>query len=85
MRGIQNQLVRKKLDHHNLEISDNLFIEKVFTNVQQKLCRSEDDQTLDHKVNVLIWSLFMSTTMKAAVQLGENYNDKLEHLQEHQL
>ena len=28
-------------------------------------------------VNVLIWCLFMSSTMKAAVHLGENYNDNL--------
>ena len=55
VRGIQNQLTRTKLDHHNLQISDDLYIENIFTNVRQKLHRSEDDQMLDQRVNVLIW------------------------------
>ena len=55
VRGIQNQLTRTKLDHHNLQVSDNLYIEKVFTNVRQELNRSEDDQMLDQRVNVLTW------------------------------
>ena len=75
--GIQHQLFRMKLDHHNLEVSDHLFIEKVFTNVRQKLNRSEDDQILDQRVDVLIWGWLLSTTMKAAIRLGENYNENL--------
>ena len=70
-----NQLARKKLDHHDMQISDNQDFEKVFTNIRQKLNRSENEKILDPKVNVLIWWLFMSTTMKAAVLLGHKYND----------
>ena len=77
MRGIQNQLTRTKLDHHNLHISDNLYIEKVSTNFRQKLNRSEDEQMLDVRVKVLIWGLFKSTSMKAAVHLGDTYNKNL--------
>ena len=77
VRGIQNQLARTKLAHHNLHISDNQNLEKVFTNVRHKLNRSEDDQIVDQKANVLIWRLFLSTTMKAAVHLGQNYNENL--------
>ena len=38
VRGIENQLARKKLDSHNMGISDNQYIEKVFTNLRHKLC-----------------------------------------------
>ena len=58
-------------------MSDNLYIEKVFTNVRQKLNRSEDDRMLDQRANVLIWRLLTSTTMVAAIHLGENYNEHL--------
>ena len=36
VRGIQNQLARTKLAYHNLQISDHLYLEKVFTNLRQK-------------------------------------------------
>ena len=32
----------------------------------------------DFNINVLIWGLFMSTTKKASVHLGPNYNENLE-------
>ena len=59
VRGVQNQLV--KLDHHNHnpQVSNTRYIEKVFTNVRQKLNRPEGDQMLDQRANVLIWRLFL--------------------------
>ena len=39
---------------------------------------AEEAPVLDFKANVLIGGLFMSTTMKAAVHLGPNYNELLE-------
>ena len=35
-----------------------------------KLNRTENDEMFDLKTNVLIWGLFMSTTMKSAINLG---------------
>ena len=64
VRGVQNQLTEVKLDHQNLQVFENRYIEKVLMNVRQKLNRPEGDQMLDHRVNVLIWRLFMTTTMK---------------------
>ena len=64
VRGIQNQVTEVKLDHYNLQVSDNRYIQKVFANVGQKLNRSDGE-------------IFMSTTMKAAIHFGENYNDNL--------
>ena len=55
VRGIENQLARKKLGCHDMQISDNQDLEKVFTNIRQKLNRSENEKILDQKVNVLIW------------------------------
>ena len=55
-REVQNQLTEEKLNHHNLEISNARYIEKVFANVRQKLNRPEDGQiVLDQNVNVLLW------------------------------
>ena len=78
VRGVQNQLTKVKLNHHNLEISGTRYIEKLFANVRQKLNRPEGDQiVLDQKVHVWKWGSFMSTTMKAAIHLGEDYNENL--------
>ena len=64
VREVQNQFTKVTLNHHNLEIPDTRYIEKVFANVRQKLNRPESDRiVLDQKVNVLIWRLFMSTAM----------------------
>ena len=60
-RGVDNPLERTRLDYHNMQISDSRYVEKVFENLRQKfrLCSC----TLDAKTSVLIWGLFMSTTM----------------------
>ena len=66
------------MNHHKLKISNTRYIENVFANVPHKLNRPEDDRiVLDQEVNVLIWGLLMSTTMRAAMHLGENYKDNL--------
>ena len=76
VRGMENQLARSTVDFHNMQISDNQHLEKVFKNFRQKLNLSEDSQVLNEKTtNVLIWGLLSSTTMKASVHLGPSYND----------
>ena len=42
-RGIENQLARKKLDYHNMQISDNQYTEKVFKNLRKKLNLSKSE------------------------------------------
>ena len=59
----------------NPQFSDEQHLEQVFTKVRQKLNRSDEDQILDQRVNVLRWGLFMSITMKETLHLGQNYND----------
>ena len=54
VRGIQNPVARTKLDYRILQISDNRYLEKVFTTVRQKLNRSEDDKIFGQEVNVLL-------------------------------
>ena len=80
VRGIQNPLAEVKLDHHNLQVPDNRYIEEVFANVRPKLNRLEGDQMLDQMVLVFIWGLFVSTTMKATIHLGEIYNSNFDAL-----
>ena len=36
-RGGENQLERTRLDHHNMQLSDCRYVEKVFENMRQKL------------------------------------------------
>ena len=48
-------------------------LRKVFTNLRRKLNRMEDDEMFDLKTNVLIWGLFMSTTIKPAIHFGLGY------------
>ena len=65
------------LSHHHFEVSNVDHIEKVFSNVRQKVSRFEVDEMLDIDVNAMIWEIFMSATMKTAVHLGEDYQDNL--------
>ena len=53
VRGIHNRLARTKLAYHHLQIFDNLYHEKVCTNVRHKLNRSEDDKILDQKMQCI--------------------------------
>ena len=58
-----------------MQISDCAYVDKVFDTLRQKLCLGSD--VLDEKTNVLIWRLFLSTTMIAPVHLGPSYCDNL--------
>ena len=50
---------------------------KFFSNVRQNLSRLEVDEMLDVEVNGMIWRIFTSATMKAAVHFGQNYEEPL--------
>ena len=69
-RKIEIQLQTTGLDHHNLQVTDYGYVEKVFTHLRRKLNRAGDDEMFDLKTNVWIWRLFMSTTMISAIHLG---------------
>ena len=83
VQGIENQLEKTGLHFHHMQISEYRYVNKVFENFQQKLCLRSN--VLDEKTNVLIWGLFMSTTMKASVHLGPSYNEKVGGVQKHRL
>ena len=76
-RKIEIQLQTTRLDRQNLQVTEYGYVEKVFTNLRRKLNRTEDDDMFDLKTNVLIWGLFMSTTMKSAIHLGLDYDQNL--------
>ena len=75
VQGIENQLERTRLYLHNVKISDYRYANKVFENLRQTLCLRSF--VPDEKTNVLIWWLFLSTTIKASVHLGPSYNENL--------
>ena len=71
------QLETTELEHHNLQVTDYEYVEKVFKNLRHKLCRSKNNETFDLNTNVLLWGLFMSTTVKSAVHLGSEHQQNL--------
>ena len=84
-RGDDIQIARRRLEIHNMQVSDHRYLEKVFKNLRQKLNLAEEARVLELKTSVLIWRLFVSTTMKAAVHLGPNYTEILGSIQENKL
>ena len=62
---------------HNFEISDREHLEKVFSDLRQKIRRKQEDEMLDINRDSLIWSIFMSATMDAAVHLGKSHQESL--------
>ena len=48
-------------------------LEKVYSNLRQKNCRNSGDDMNDLDTNSLMWRMFMSATLDAAVHLGKDY------------
>ena len=67
------------LPQHNMTTSPNNVghLEKVYSNVRQKLGRQPGDDMPEVYVNTMIWKMFMSATMKAAVHLRQDYQESL--------
>ena len=64
--------VRKLERGENNQISDHRYFEKVFKKLRKKLNLAVEAPVIGIaalKTNALIWGLFMSTTMKAAIHL----------------
>ena len=72
-----HRLSETRLTHHNFEIFNVNHLEKVFSNVRQKLNRPERDEMKDVQGNGMIWGIFMSATMTAAVHLGADFEERL--------
>ena len=64
---------------HSLRVSTNyvLHMEKVFSIVRQKYGLRPTDQMKNLNVNPVIWGIFMSVTLQAAVHLGMDYTENL--------
>ena len=65
-----------------MQISNYEYLEKVFfQHLHKKLGTTGDSPKFEirsSKTNVLIWGLFMSSAMKAAIHLGPSYTENLE-------
>ena len=66
-----------KMSHYNFQIFNVDHLEKVCSNVRQKLSRLQGDEMLNIDVNAMIWGIFTSAIMKAAVHLGQDYQQNL--------
>ena len=52
-------------------------LENVFSNVRQRYGLEPGDRMEHLDVNAIIWGVFMSVTLQAAVYLGKDYSDSL--------
>ena len=64
---------------HNLHTSTAYFshLKKVLSNVRQRYGLKPGDNMEDLDVNTIIWGMFMSVTLQAAVHLGNEYAENL--------
>ena len=56
---------------------DDIHLPKVYSNVRQTLGRQPRDDVLEIDVYTMIWRIFLSATLKAAVHLGQDYQENL--------
>ena len=64
---------------HNLHVST-LYVshlEKVLSNLRQTYGRKPGHRMEDLDVNTILWTMFMSVTLQAAVHLGNDYAENL--------
>ena len=64
---------------HNLHTSTACVshLEKVLSNARQRYGRKPGDKMEDLDVNTIIWIMFMSVTLQAAVDIGKDYAENL--------
>ena len=61
-------------------VSSHNHTEAVFTSVRVIYVREHDDPMDDLDVNMAIWSMFLNTTLRAAVHLGQDYEANLRYV-----
>ena len=67
------------ISHHFLQVCryNVVHLEKVFSNVREKLGRQLGDDVSVINVNTMSWEILMSATVKAAVHIGQNYQENV--------
>ena len=72
-----------KTEFCNLKITDINYVSKIFRFLMKKLGVPEGQEsfaTEAHKNNIMMWGLLVSSTMKAAIHLGLNYEKNIKIL-----
>ena len=85
VRGIHNRLARTKLAYHHPQIFDNLYHEKVCTNVRHKLNRSEDDKIFNQKMQCIDVGVIYVNNDESSSASWAKLQWEFDYLQEHQL
>ena len=73
---VQGATPRPEVQH--MKYTDHQYMTKMFQFLRKKSGITEAYSMEALKTNVLIWSMFMSSSMKAAIHLGQNYLANLE-------
>ena len=70
---------------HNLRVSPATIhhLETVFSIVRDIYGRENDDPTNDLDENIAIWCIFLNTTLRAAVHLGQDHGANLHYVKNH--
>ena len=74
---------RKWPRHFHMSSAVVLHMEKVFSIVRQIYGRSPTDDFHHLDVNTAIWSIFLNTTLQAAIHLGRDYAENLRFIENH--
>ena len=73
-----------KTEFCNMKITDIYYVTKIFRLLIKKLGVPEGQESFAtgaYKNNIMMWGLFVSSTMKAAIHLGLNYEKNIEILE----
>ena len=68
-----NQFGRRKLEFHNMQISDSRYLENVYKNLKKKVTLAEDTTSLgieSWKTNTLIWGMLTSNNNEGRHSYG---------------
>ena len=71
----------KDSDARETKIIEDEYVQKVFQNVKNRLGRNEDFHQMAmeaERTNISIWTVFMASSMKAALHMDPNYTENAE-------
>ena len=77
MRTTTKKTIVTKLSHHNFQLSNVDYLEKVLKNELRKLSRPQRDDMSDININAMIYGIFISATVKATAHLGQKKQENL--------
>ena len=81
MRGVDPHKNRSETEFRNMKIPNHHYLEKIYQYLRKKMRTTENLSkcgTEAMKTHVLMWGLFISSSLKAAIHLAPKYIENLE-------